>query len=122
MHRKNGNRFPPKFKPHCFSKVLKLKSLYYHDCMLKNMASPCDVLPHVYIFQCGHFNQERQVNEVKIIVYCTDDIDNQFCQKSLVLRLYRSKINAPMESRHWWWWLMTSTKTDKADEVDEVMK
>ena len=23
-----------------------------------------------------HFNQERQVNEVKIIVYCTDDDDN----------------------------------------------
>lgn len=32
---------------------VKFKSLYYHDCMLKNMASPCDVLPHVFIFQRG---------------------------------------------------------------------
>ena len=54
--------------------------------------------------------------------------------KSLTLRLYReilnrgtsvlssSKINPPMESRHWCWsWMMTSAETDKADEVDEVM-
>jgi len=34
-----------------------------------------------------------------------------------------SRINPPMESRHWWWWLLTlRLMTPEEDEADESIK